>query len=54
MEVERRGGGAKLVMRSLENRLHNGVVEGGGLPLTPPTHPHPASREIREQFLFHI
>lgn len=31
------GGGVKLVMRSLENRLHNGVMEGGGLlPHTPP------------------
>lgn len=26
------GVGVKPVMRSLENRLHNGVVEGGGLP----------------------
>lgn len=48
----RGGGGVKLVMRSLENRLHNGVMEGGGLP--PPLRLHPASREIREQFLFHI
>lgn len=31
------GGGEKLVMRSLENRLHNGVMEGGSLPPhTPP------------------
>lgn len=28
----------KLVMRSLENRLHNGVMEGGGL-LPPPPRP---------------
>lgn len=45
-------GGVKLVMRSLENRLHNGVMEER--QFVPPTCPHPASREIREQFLFHI
>lgn len=47
----RHRGWVKLVMRSLENRLHNGVMEGGSLPSL---HLHPASREIREQFLFHI
>lgn len=33
------GWGVKLVMRSLENRRHNGVMEGGSLsPSTPSLH----------------
>lgn len=31
-------GGGKLVMRSLENRRHNGVMEGGSLSPSTPLH----------------
>lgn len=33
------GMGVKLVMRSLENRRHNGVMEGGSLPPSTPSQP---------------